>query len=71
MMVKCGQRKIFCCYVKETEYFEVGRFCGMEMNVVKTKVMSISRQPSPKHIMIYQKQLDSVEYFNCVGSILR
>jgi len=40
------------------------------MNVVKTRVMIISRQPSPVHIMIDQKQLDNVEYFNSVGSIL-
>jgi hypothetical protein len=26
---------------------EIGRFYGMEMNVEKTKVMRISRQPSP------------------------
>jgi hypothetical protein len=38
--------------------------------VVKNKVMSISRQPSPIHIVIDQKQLDNVEYFNCVGSML-
>jgi hypothetical protein len=25
---------------------EIGRCCGMEMNVEKTKVMRISRQPS-------------------------
>jgi hypothetical protein len=42
----------------------------MEMNVVKTTVMGISRQPSPIHIMIDQKQMDNVEYFNCVGSML-
>jgi hypothetical protein len=42
----------------------------MEMNVVKTKVMGISRQASPIHIMIDQKQMENVEYFNCVGSML-
>jgi len=31
---------------------EIGRCCGMEMNVEKTKVMKISRQPSPVTIMI-------------------
>jgi hypothetical protein len=36
----------------------------MEMNVGKTKVMKISRQPSPMKIMIDQKQLENVEYFN-------
>ena len=49
---------------------EVGRCYGMEMNVEKTKVMSISRQPSPVTIMIGQKQLDNVECFNYLGSML-
>jgi hypothetical protein len=31
---------------------EIGRRCGMEMNVEKTKVMRISRQPYPIQIMI-------------------
>jgi hypothetical protein len=34
---------------------EIGRCCGVEMNVEKTKVMRISRQPSPVKIMIDQK----------------
>jgi len=34
---------------------EIGRCYGMEMNVDKTKVMRISRQPSPLKIMINQK----------------
>ena len=34
---------------------EIGRYYGMEMNVEKTKVMRISRQPSPVTIMINQK----------------
>jgi hypothetical protein len=33
---------------------EIGRCYGMEMNVEKTKVMSISIQPSPIQIMIYK-----------------
>jgi hypothetical protein len=35
---------------------------GMEMNVEKTKVMRISRQPFPVKIMIDQKQLENVEF---------
>jgi hypothetical protein len=31
---------------------EIGRRYGKEMNVEKTKVMRISRQPSPMKIMI-------------------
>jgi hypothetical protein len=33
---------------------ETGRFCGLEVNAEKTKVMRISRQPSPIQIMIHQ-----------------
>jgi hypothetical protein len=44
--------------------------CGMEMNVEKTKVMRISRQPSPMKFMINQKQLENVEYFNYLGSMI-
>jgi len=35
----------------------------MEINVEKTKVMRISRQPFPVKIMIDQKQLEKVESF--------
>jgi hypothetical protein len=31
---------------------EIGRCYGMELNAEKTKVMRISRQPSPVKIMI-------------------
>jgi hypothetical protein len=36
----------------------------MEINVEKTKVLRISRQPSGVYIMIDQKQPENVEYFN-------
>jgi len=36
----------------------------------KTKVMRISRQPSPVTIMIDQKQLKNVECFKYMGSLL-
>ena len=49
---------------------EIGRCCGMEINVEKTKVMSISRQPLPVKIMIDQKQLENVESLKYLGSIL-
>jgi hypothetical protein len=42
---------------------EIGRCYGMEMNVEKTKVMRISRQPLPVKIMTDQKQLENVESF--------
>jgi len=35
---------------------EIGRCYGMEMNVEKTKVIRISRQPTPITIMIDQKK---------------
>jgi len=42
----------------------------MEMNVEKTKVMRISRHPFPVNIKIDQKQLENVESFKYLGSIL-
>jgi hypothetical protein len=42
----------------------------MEMNVEKTKVMKISRQPFTAKIMIDQKQLENVESFKYLGSML-
>jgi len=49
---------------------EIGRCYGMEINVEKTKVMRIPRQPSPLTIMIDEKQLENVEYFKYLGSML-
>ena len=43
---------------------EIGSCYGMEMNVEKTKLMRISRQPSPIKIMLDQKQLEDVECLN-------
>ena len=48
---------------------EIGRCYGMEMNVEKTKIMRISRKPSPVTIMIDQKQLENVECFKYLGSV--
>jgi hypothetical protein len=42
----------------------------MEMNVEKTKVMRISRQPTPVTIKIGQKQLENVKCFKYLGSLL-
>ena len=49
---------------------EIGGCYGMEMNVEKTKVMRISRHPSPVTIMLDQKQLENVECFKYLGSML-
>jgi hypothetical protein len=40
----------------------------MEKNVEETKMMIISRQPSPVQIMIDQKQRENVECFKYLGS---
>jgi hypothetical protein len=39
------------------------------MNVEKTKVMRISREPFPLEIMTDQKRMENVEYFNYLGNI--
>jgi hypothetical protein len=39
------------------ELTEIGRCYGMKVNVEKTKVMRISRQPTPVTIEIDQRQL--------------
>ena len=49
---------------------EIGGCYGMEMNVEKKKVMIILRQPFPVKIMIDQKQLENVESFKYLDSIL-
>ncbi|PNF18588.1 hypothetical protein B7P43_G06262 [Cryptotermes secundus] len=49
---------------------EIGRCYGMEMNVEKTKVMKISRQPTPVTIKIDQKQVENVKCFKYLGSLL-
>jgi hypothetical protein len=49
---------------------EVGRGYGMEINVVKTKTMRISRQPTPLQIKIDKKPAENVEEFNCLGSMI-
>ena len=49
---------------------EIGICYRMEMNVEKTKVIRISRQPSPLEIMIDQKQQENAEYFNYVYSMI-
>jgi hypothetical protein len=55
---------------KIDKLIEIGRCYGMEMNVEKTKVMRISRQPFSVKIMIDQKQLENVESFKYLGRIL-
>jgi hypothetical protein len=49
---------------------EIGRTYGMEMNVEKTKVIRISSQLFPVKLTIDQKQLENVESFKYLGSML-
>ena len=49
---------------------EIGGCYGMEMDVEKTKVMRIWRQPFPVKIMIDQKQIENAESIKYLGSIL-
>jgi hypothetical protein len=49
---------------------EIGRCCGMDLNVEKTRVMRISRETSPLHSMICQKKLENVEYLKYLGSMI-
>ena len=42
-----------------------GNECGK-----KTKVMRITREPSPLQVMIDQKRLENVEYFKNLGSTI-
>ena len=49
---------------------ETGGCYGMEMSVGKKKVMRISRQTFPVKTMTDQKQLENVESFKYLGSIL-
>jgi hypothetical protein len=50
--------QIALCYVQVVlqgvveRLIEIGRCCGMEINVEETKVMKMQRQPSLAHIMI-------------------
>ena len=53
-----------------SKLIEIGSCYGIEMNVEKTKAMRISRQLSPVTIMIDQKQLENVECFKYLGSML-
>jgi hypothetical protein len=49
---------------------EIETCYGMEMHVEQTKVMRISRKPFPVKNKIDQKQLENVEYFKYLGSIV-
>ena len=49
---------------------KIGRCYGMTMNVEKTNIIRISRQPFLVKIMLYQKQLENVESFKYFGSVL-
>jgi len=49
---RCDIKTIFVSFLRSVvRLIEIGKCYGMEMNVEKTKVMRISRQPSPVTIM--------------------
>jgi hypothetical protein len=58
-----------CYWLRKTKLIETGGCHGMGMNLKKTKVIRISRQPSPKQ-MTEQKHPQNVAYFNYLGSII-
>jgi len=57
-------------HVDKNNQFQYGLVLDMFSGVEKTKVMRISRQPFPVKIMIDQKQLENMESFKYLGSIL-
>ena len=59
---------LYCPHCKAQETFPL--YFMLHVTVVKTKVMRISRQPSPVTIRIDQKQLENVECFKYLGSML-
>jgi hypothetical protein len=48
----------------------VGRGYGMESNVEETKTMTISRQPTPLQIKRDKNQVENVEEFDYMGSMI-
>ena len=40
------------------------------MSAEKSKVVRISREPSPVEVVLDQKQLENVDYFNYLGSMM-
>ena len=63
------EEKVLKDMFNKLRVIEIGRCYGMEMNVEKTKVMRISRQPFPVNIMIEQNQ-ENVESFKYLGNML-
>ena len=61
LVLMAKEETVLQCMIDEL--IETGRYYSMEMNVEKTKVMRISRQPSPVTITIDQKQLENVKCF--------
>jgi hypothetical protein len=49
---------------------EIGRYCGIEINVGKSNVIRISREAPQLQIMTDEKKVDNVEYFKCLGSMI-
>jgi hypothetical protein len=65
--------QIMCFWLRQKRCYRawlIGRYYGMEVNVGKTQVMRISRQPYPGQIIIHQKQLENVEYLKYFGCVI-
>jgi hypothetical protein len=53
------------------ERTETGRCCAVEMNVERTKEITIPTQPSPIQVTIGCKQTENVEYLNYFGCMIK
>jgi hypothetical protein len=49
---------------------QTGTCCGMELDKEKSEVMKISREPSQLQIMTDQKQVDNLEQFKYLSSMM-
>jgi hypothetical protein len=49
---------------------ETGRCSGIEIKVEETKVIGMTRRPSPVLIRRDLKQINNMEYFNYLGSVI-
>jgi hypothetical protein len=66
-----------CCWLRgngatgrDARLVDIVRLCEMETNVETTKVMRVSRQPSPVQTTIDKTQLENAEYFSYLGSMI-
>ena len=70
LVLQAKEEKVLQDMINTLLVIETGRCYGMEMNVKEIKLITISRQPFQVEIIIYQKQLENVESFKYLGSML-